>query len=127
MSQGYTYDAGMLLAIERGQRFASTVHRQALQLGLTITIPAPVLAQAWRGGPQPALSRALKGCAVVPLDEAGARSAGALCAMAGSSDVVDASVVVGALERGDLVLTSDPDDLARLAEPIDPTLVIRRI
>ncbi len=124
---GYTYDTGMLLAVERGQRLASGLHRRALDRGVTITVPAPVLAQAWRGGPQATLSRALRGCTVAVLDEARARSVGALCALAGTADVVDAAVVVGALERGDVVLTSDPQDLARLAAPIDPSLEIRRI
>ena len=66
---GYTYDTGMLLAVERGQRLASGLHRRALDRGVTITVPAPVLAQAWRGGPQATLSRALRGCTVAVLDE----------------------------------------------------------
>jgi predicted nucleic acid-binding protein len=74
-----------------------------------------VLAQGWRGGPQAELSRFLKGCEVIPLDEALARECGRACARARTADVVDACVVVVALRRGDAVVTSDPDDLRRIA------------
>ncbi len=62
------------------------------------------------------MSRLLAGCYVEPLDEQLARSAGAACGRAGTSDIVDAAVVVGASTRGDLVVTSDPDDIVRLGE-----------
>lgn len=82
------------------------------------TVPAGVLGQAWRGGPQAELSRLLAGCRVEQLDDARARSAGAACAKAGTADVVDASVVVGAAARDDLVVTSDGDDLGRLRDAL---------
>jgi hypothetical protein len=74
-----------------------------------------VLAQAWRGGPQAGLSRLLRGCEIEPLTDARARAAGAACARSGTRDVVDASVVVGALARNDLVVTGDAADLERIA------------
>ena len=64
------------------------------------------------------LSRLLAGCGVEPIDEAVARQAGRACARAATSDVVDAMVVVGALARGDLVITSDVRDLSRLASAL---------
>ncbi len=115
---GVTYDAGALLAADRGSRRMQALHRQALESGLVPVVPAGVLAQAWRGGPQPRLSRLLAGCRVEALDEPKARSAGAACALSKTSDVVDASVVVGAAARGDLVVTSDPDDIQHLASAI---------
>jgi hypothetical protein len=42
------------------------------------------------------------------------RSAGALAARA-ATDIVDACVVEGALRRGGLVVSSDPDDLQSIA------------
>jgi hypothetical protein len=51
---------------------------------------------------------------IVPLDEQLARSCGELCGAASASDVIDASVVIVARERQDLIVTSDPDDLRRL-------------
>ena len=47
-----------------------------------------------------------------------ARSAGAACALAKTSDVVDASVAVGGAVRGDVVVTSDADDIQHLATAI---------
>lgn len=115
---GLTYDTGLLIAAERSNRRAWALHRRALERGLVPTVPAGVLGQAWRGGPQAQMSRLLRGCRVEALDSARARSAGAACSLAGISDVVDASVVVGAGARGDVVVTSDPDDLGRLRDAL---------
>ena len=116
--KGVTYDAGALLAADRGSQRMQALHRQALESGLVPVVPAGALAQAWRGGPQPMLSRLLAGCRVEALDDPKARSAGAACALAKTSDVVDASIAVGAAARGDLVVTSDPDDILHLATAI---------
>lgn len=88
---------------------------------LAIAVPAAALGQVWRASPRQArLTRLLNTAAVevVSLDDLAARAAGVLCGKAGTSDVVDASVVLCARERGHSVVTSDIDDLARL----DPTL-----
>ena len=110
-----TYDTGALLAAEANRRALWVLHERALLRGHRPVVPAAVLAQAWRGGPQAGLSRLLRGCQVEELSEPRARAAGHACARSGRSDVVDASVVVGALARGDLVITSDPDDLQSIA------------
>lgn len=109
-----TYDAGALIAAERNDRRIWALHRRALERAVVPTVPAGVLAQGWRGGPQAQMSRLLGGCRVEDLDDARARSAGAACGVAGTSDVVDAVVVIGAAARGDLVVTSDPGDLILL-------------
>lgn len=75
-----------------------------------------MLAQTWRGGPQAELSRLLKGCRIEVLDEPRARAAGDACGRSATADIVDAAVVVGAASRGDLVVTSDRSDLARVAD-----------
>jgi hypothetical protein len=113
---GVTYDTGALIAAERGDRRVWALHLRALERGIVPTVPAGVLGQGWRGGPQAQMSRMLSGCRVEDLDEARARSAGAACGVAGTSDVVDASVVVGAAARGHLVVTSDAGDLGRLRD-----------
>ena len=115
---GLTYDAGALIAGEWSDRKLWALHRYALERQEIPTVPAGVLSQSWRGGPQAQLSRLLAGCRIEALDETRARSAGAACAIAGTSDVVDASVVVGAAARGDLVVTSDIDDLAHLRDAL---------
>jgi hypothetical protein len=90
-------------------------------------VPAGVLGQAWRGGPQPQLSRLLRGCRIDALGEDAARGAGTACAKARTADIVDASVVVGALTRGDLVVTSDGGDLRRIAEALGKVLAIHQV
>ncbi len=115
---GITYDAGLLIAAERNNRRAWALHRRALERGIVPTVPAGALAQGWRGGPQAQLSRLLAGCRIEALDEVRARSSGAACAIASTSDAIDASVVVGAGARGDVVVTSDLQDLARLRDAL---------
>jgi hypothetical protein len=115
---GVTYDTGALLAAEANRRDMWALHARALARGVQPVVPAGVLGQAWRGGPQPSLSRLLRGCRVEDLDEFQARSAGAACARAGTADVVDASVVVGVTARRDLVVTSDADDLRKIARAL---------
>jgi predicted nucleic acid-binding protein len=51
---------------------------------------------------------------VISLNEERGHRVGRLLAKAKTADVVDACVVVLAIERGGLVLTSDPVDLRRL-------------
>ena len=112
---GHTYDTGVLIAAERNDRFVWALHRRLLEQGSSPSVPATVLAQAWRGRPQAQLSRFLAGCEVRPLTDAQARECGRLLARTGSSDIVDASVVVVARARGEVVLTSDQGDLRPLS------------
>ncbi len=73
------------------------------------------------------MSRLLGGCRVEDFDEPRARSAGAACAAAGTSDVVDAAVVVGAAARRDLVVTSDSADLTQLRNALNVELQLQVI
>lgn len=107
-------DAGALIAIERGDR--NVIGRLRLARGRDddIVTHGGVVGQVWRGGPRQArLARALRGVEVLGLDEPLGRRAGVLLEATGGSDVVDAAVaaIVG---DGDVVLTSDPDDLLPL-------------
>jgi hypothetical protein len=101
--------------------------RLTLERRVAPTLPAPVLAQAWRGGPQRSLTWLLSGCRIEPMDERTARAAGALCGAAGTSDVVDAVVVSGAVARADTVASSDRSDLERLTQALDAPLVIHDV
>ena len=69
-------------------------HRALLALREVPTVPAPVVAQSWRGGSRQALlSRLLAGCDIEPLDDGHPRSVGSLAARAATGDIVDACVV----------------------------------
>jgi len=90
---------------------------QALAARYSLRVPAGVVGQAWRDSQtQVALARFLRAeeVEVIPLDEQLSRSCGELCGATGTSDVIDASVVILARERRDVIVTSDPDDLRRL-------------
>jgi hypothetical protein len=119
MPAGLTYDTGALIAADRSHRRLWALHRRALERQIVPTVPAGVLAQAWRNPSQAQLARLLKGCRVEEFEERRAKAAGVACGRAGTSDVVDAAVVVGAAIRSDIVVTSDPADLRRLAEALD--------
>lgn len=119
---GLTLDAGALIAFEKGDRSLRAALREALAEGRALTIPAGALAQVWRDGArQSHLSRLLKieGVNIEPLDERLARSAGRLCGLTRTRDVIDATVVVGAKIRGDAIVTSDVDDLRRLDHDVE--------
>ena len=121
---GLTYDAGALVAAERNDRRMWALHRRTLQRKERPTVPAAALAQVWRTGRQANLARLLAGCRVEALDDVRARTAGAACGRAGTDDPIDASVVVGALGRGDAVLTSDPEDLRRVTQALGRRIAI---
>ena len=109
-------DAGALIALERDERAMWTRLKGSHASGVLPITPAGVVGQVFRGSPRQArLIVALRGIDVRPLDDRAARSIGLLLARAGSSDVIDASVVLLAAD-GDDIVTSDPDDIERLAE-----------
>jgi hypothetical protein len=123
---GLTLDSGALVAFERNSRYAVSLLTRALANGLPLTIPAGVVGQVWRDGRRQArLARLLasSNVEVEPLDEVRAREAGQLCGLRGTSDVIDASVVLCARARQQRILTSDLDDLRRL----DPSAVLLRV
>ncbi|MGH3949098.1 MAG: hypothetical protein ACRDSE_08245 [Pseudonocardiaceae bacterium] len=75
-----------------------------------------VVGQVWRGGSgrQAGLAQLLPHVEIVSLDADLGKRAGTLLSQSGSSDVIDAAVVLLAGDD-DLILTSDPDDLVTVA------------
>ena len=125
--KGVTYDTGALLAAERNDRRMWALHAGFLAEEVAPTVPAPVLAQAWRGGAkQASLSRLLALCVVEPMSEAQARAVGHLASLSRHDDIVDLTVVEGALRRRDAVVTSDLRDLRRIATAAGSELAIER-
>lgn len=123
----YVYDSGALIAAERGDFRMRRVHENALIKGAPLIVPSPVLAQVWRDGRRQArLHHYLAGAREVPFTPEQARWAGELLAQTGASDIVDACVVVEALERKAAIVTSDPDDIKALL-PHDTKLHVLRV
>ena len=120
---GAIYDAGALVAAERDDVRMWATHRELIEEGVVPVVPAPVLAQAWRGGSRQALlARLLGSCEVEDMDEARSRAIGSLCGRAGHHDIADVAVIEASLRRGDVVVTSDPRDLERVASAVGSRL-----
>jgi hypothetical protein len=126
-SDGLTYDTGALVAAERDDRMMWSLHRAALRRRLPPVVPAAVLAEGWRSGPQAALSRLLKGCDIEDLTKAQARSVGFLAARAHHDDIVDVSVVEGAVRRNHTVVTSNLADIRKVAAAAGARITIHAV
>ena len=114
---GITLDAGALIALDRGDKRMVALLREAAHEGYCFRVPSSVLGQAWRNRRfQVRLARFLSAetVEVVPLDEQLARACGELCGATHTSDIGDASVVIVARQRHNIIVTSDPHDLRRL-------------
>ncbi len=123
---GVTLDAGGLIALDRLDRRVVVLLARAVETNSRVTIPASALAQAIRRPERQArLSRLIRqpSSDVVPLDRVDAVNVGRLLAASGTSDVVDAHVVVCARRTAQRVVTSDPDDL-RILDPVVELIVV---
>jgi predicted nucleic acid-binding protein len=93
---------------------------------MRITIPATALAQAIRNpARQSRLSRLIRqaGTDLIALDGPDATAVGLLLARTATADIVDAHVVVCAQRAGQAVLTSDAEDLRRIAPSLQLVVV----
>lgn len=112
-AHGLTVDTGMLIALERRRQRAWEVLRRAYARGVPITVPAPVVGEWWRGRTD--LRDALRlAVHIEPLTEKVARLAGEALAEIRRATTIDAFVMASAALRGDVVYTSDIDDLEAL-------------
>jgi hypothetical protein len=119
------YDAGVLVAADRSDRETWADHRVRLEVGVVPATTAPVVAQVSRSDHQVQLRRLLRGCDIVGFAPEQSHAVGALLSSAGTSDVVDAHVVVTAAKDSSTVLTSDPDDLRHLSAQLPVPVRIR--
>jgi hypothetical protein len=118
---GVTLDAGGLIALDRDDRRMVVLLARARETGARVTVPASVLAQAIRRPDrQIRLARLIRQPTtdVIDLGRVDATNVGRLLAASGTSDIVDAHVVICARRADQPVITSDPGDLRQL----DPAL-----
>lgn len=108
------YDAGVLIAADRGERTAWADHKVRLEQGVVPVTPSVVVTQVSRSPQQVQLRRLLRGCDVAVLDEDGAHGAGVLLGRTRTSDICDAVVVALAASLDAEVVTGDRKDLRRL-------------
>jgi hypothetical protein len=115
-------DAGAFIAMERRDaRMLALVAELVAERQAALT-PAGVVAQVWRGSPrQHAMLRLLRTGAIraESLSEDVALRTGLLLAKTGAKDVIDGHVALIARRVRASVVTSDPDDIARLDQGLD--------
>jgi hypothetical protein len=109
-------DAGAFVAVERQDRLVLSLLKAELIAGRTPITHGGVVGQIWRGGARQArVAQLIASTTIVALDEILGRRAGVLLGKCRKADVIDAAVVLLAVD-GDSILTSDVRDLAPLAE-----------
>jgi predicted nucleic acid-binding protein len=122
-------DSGAIIALSRRDSRARTELDHADRAGVHVSIPAVVLAETLRGSARDAnVNRIVRSIGeVVAVDDPIARLAGALLGSTRSRATIDAIVVATAVMLGGaVILTSDPDDLGRLATN-HPAVVVRSL
>src|SRR5262245_39025144 len=117
MTTRLTLDAGALIGFDRNDRSCVALLATAIRNEVELVVPAGVVGQVWRNGrTQGRLAKLLASrlVEVEPLDDTRARQAGQLCGLRGTSDVIDASVVLCAVHHQGPIATTDADDLRHL-------------
>ena len=121
---GITFDTGALIALSRGEKRMRTVLLAAQERRAVITIPTAVIAEWWREDTKRS-RMILARTSVEPLSERVAKLAGAAIAAVPGSTPIDAVVMASAAQRGDVVLTSDFEDLERLRGHFPEVQILR--
>ena len=123
---GITFDAGGLIAIDRCDRRMIALLARAKERGMRITIPATALAQVMRNPARQArLSRLIRQADtdLISLNGPDATAVGLILARTGTTDIVDAHVVLCGQRAGQAIATSDPADLRRIADGLSLVVV----
>jgi hypothetical protein len=121
---GLTFDTGALIALERRKQRMRHVLEHALAKDQPITVPADVVGEWWRGRTD--LGEAiLASVDVEPLSVSLAKTAGEALALVAGATLVDAVVMASAASRGDIVYSSDVEDLEKLRRVFPGVRVLR--
>ena len=119
MKQGATFDTGAFIAVERRGQRARKIFERLRERDILITAPLPVIGEWWRGRTD-WREIILASVRIEPLTLEMVKLAGEALASVPSSrkaatpSVVGAIVMASAASRGDVVYTSDFEDLERL-------------
>jgi hypothetical protein len=117
---GLTFDTGALIGLERARHLMRRVYDTAVSNDIPITVPAVVVAEWWRAGvKEKDRARILRSVRVEPVSDLIARIAGVALTLVPGAGTVDALVMASAsLRKGELVYTSDPEDLENLRDGV---------
>jgi predicted nucleic acid-binding protein len=108
-----TFDTGALIALERKKQRAVEIFQNMFRRSEDITVPAVVITEWWRARSD-LRDDILDSVVVEHLTPTLAKAAGEALARVKGATAIDAIVMASAALRGDLVLTSDVEDLERL-------------
>jgi len=131
MEPNLTFDTGALIAWERNRDSVNKVVAAANALQKRIYVPEVVLAEWWRGYTKRRIE-ILQAVTIDRLTSQQAKAAGEVLAHlgvdgGGAALTIDALVMASAASRGDVVYTSDPDDLLGLREHFKAVKQIMKI
>ena len=121
---GITFDTGALIALEHRRQRMKLIVEHALLKDQPITVPADVVAEWWRGRTD-VRDRILESVDVEPLTQPLAKLAGEALGAVKGATLVDAIVMASAATRGDIVYTSDVEELERLRRYFPAVKVLR--
>jgi predicted nucleic acid-binding protein len=120
----FTFDTGMLIALERRKQRAAEAFRNIIRRGFLPIVPAVAYAEWWRGRSD-IREEILSSVIVEDMPPALCRAAGEALAAVKGSTLADAVVMASAaLRGGGIVYTSDVDDLTRLQRHFPSVLVL---
>lgn len=119
----FTFDTGMLIALERRKRPAWEAFRAIVRRGLLPVVPAVVYVEWWRGR-NDARDDILAAVVVEGMAPLLCRAAGEALGAVKGATLADAVVMASAaLRGGGVVYTGDVDDLSRLQRHF-PTVTV---
>jgi predicted nucleic acid-binding protein len=110
----FTFDTGMLIALERRKRRATEAFRAIVRRGFLPIVPAVIFVEWWRGRTD-IREEILAAVIIEDMLPALCRAAGEALGSVRGSSLADAVVMASAaLRGGGVVYTADVDDLQRL-------------
>jgi predicted nucleic acid-binding protein len=112
---GVTFDTGALIGLERRTERMKAVIARIAARQLPVTIPSVVVAE-WDRGQRDSRRILALAKTVEPVSAVLAELAGKALRATGGSNAIDAIVVASAAQRGDVVYTSDVEDLLGFAD-----------
>jgi len=120
----FTFDTGMLIALERRKQRATEAFRNIVRRGFLPIVPAVVYVEWWRGR-STIREEILAAVVVEDMPPSLCRAAGEALGAVKGSTLADAVVMASAaLRGGGIVYTSDVDDLRRLQRHFPTVLVL---
>ena len=120
----FTFDTGMLIALERRKQRATEAFRNIVRRGFLPIVPAVVYVEWWRGRSN-IREEVLAAVVVEDMPPSLCRAAGEALGAVKGSTIADAIVMASAaLRGGGVVYTSDVDDLKRLQRHFPTVLIL---